>query len=233
MSKSSRIIELVGPPGSGKTTLTKMFQQRNADLDITIFPYFREVSQIPFFAKSLVSFSPTLLHFYKNGGSQRITKRDIALMTILNKWNEVLVHQSAKYGKTIVLEEGAICLLAKLSAFGSELLKSEVSAVWWKDMYRKWARTINLVVQLDTPIPNLLKRIRARESQYEIETMSDAKAIEYLTCIQESQEKVLSHLAAESNGPGLYRFSTLECSPEQIYTDIVKVLYPTSDKYLI
>ena len=226
MSKSSRIIELVGPPGSGKTTLTKLFQQQNADLEITIFPYFRETSQIPFFAKSLVSFSPTLFHFYRNGGSQRIAKRDIALMTILNKWNEVLVRRSAKYGKTIVLEEGAICLLAKLSAFGSELLKSEVSAGWWKNMYQKWAQTINLVVELETPVANLLNRIRARELQYEIETMSDEKAIEYLTRIQEAQENILSHLVAESNGPQLFRFSTLECSPEQIYTDIVKVLYP-------
>ena len=226
MSKPSRIIELVGPPGSGKTTLTGIFQQRNSDLEITIFPYFREISQIPFFAKSLISFSPALLHFYKNGRRQRISKRDIALMTILNKWNEVLVQRSSVYGKTVVLEEGAICLLAKLSAFGSELLRSEVSAGWWKDIYRKWAQTITLIIQFEAPIPVLLNRIRSRELQYEIGTMSDEKATEYLTRIQESQEHVVSHLMGEPNGPKLYRFPTLDCSPEQIYTEIVKVLYP-------
>src|ERR1044071_7415802 len=116
MSKLSRIIEFVGPPGSGKTTLTKILQQRNPDLEVTIFPYFRQASQIPFFVKSLVSFSPTLLHFYKNGAGKKISKRDVALMTILNKWDEVLIHESVKKARTIVLEEGAICLLAKLSA---------------------------------------------------------------------------------------------------------------------
>ena len=233
MSNSSRIIELIGPPGSGKTTLTKIFQQRNTDLEITIFPYFREVSQIPFFAKSLISFSPTLLHFFKNDRGQTLTWRDIALMTILNNWNDVLVERSLRSGKTIILEEGAICLLAKLSAFGSEVLKNEVSAGWWKEVYQKWAQTIALVIQLDTPISTLLKRIRSREAQYEIGTMSNEQATEYLTRIQESQENVLSHLVAESNSPRLYRCSTVERSPEQIYTELAEVLYSVSEKQLI
>ena len=233
MSTPARIIELVGPPGSGKTTLTKIFEQRNTDLEVTIFPYFREASQIPFFAKSLVSFSPTLLHLYKNSRGQTLTKREIALMTILNKWNDVLVERSLRRGKTIVLEEGAICLLAKLSAFGSEVLKNEVSARWWRDMYQKWAQTIALVIQLDAPIPNLLKRIRSRESQYEIGTMSDEQAIEYLTRIQKSQEIVLSHLVTESDSLRLYRCSTVERSPEQIYTEVAGLLNSVSQKQFI
>ena len=222
MSKPSRIIEVVGPPGSGKSTLTRIFRQKNTDLNVTIFPYFREISQIPFFAGSLMSFSPTLWWLYKKGKGKRITKHDIALMTILNSWNKVLVRQSAKYRKTIILEEGAICLLAKLDAFGSDILKSEASTEWWNETYQKWARTITLIIQLDTPIPILLKRIRSRELQYEIGSMTDQKATEYLSHIQSSQEKILSRLTAESNGPRIYRFSTLEGSPEQIYAAIAK-----------
>jgi hypothetical protein len=146
-------------------------------------------------------------------------------MTILNKWDEVLIHESVKKARTIVLEEGAICLLAKLSASGSEILRSDVSAGWWTEIYRKWARTLKLVVQFDTPAPVLLKRIRSRELQYEIGTMSDQRATAYLTHIQESQNRVLSNLVALSNGPKLHRFSTLEGSPEQIYADIVNILY--------
>lgn len=224
MPNTARVIELVGPPGSGKTTLTKLFQQHNPKLEVTIFPNFREVSQLPFFASSLISFSPALISFYKNGNGKKIARRDIALMTILNKWDETLIRQSIRSGKTIILEEGAICLLAKLSAFGSAFLRSDGSSEWWKTIYEKWARTLHVVIQLETPIPALLKRIRSRELQYEIGSMSDEQALRYLTQIQEAQNETVKHVTTNSQGPKLYRFPTAECSPEQIYRDVMQVL---------
>lgn len=224
MPNTARVVELVGPPGSGKTTLTKFFQQHNPNLEVTIFPYFREISQLPFFAKSLLSFAPTLFSFYKNGNGKKIARRDIALMTILNQWDETLIRQSVRSGKTIILEEGAICLLAKLSAFGSDFLRSQVSAEWWQTIYEKWARTIHVIIQLETPIPALLKRIRSRDLQYEIGSMSDDQALNYLTQIQEAQLQTVEHLMVNSDCPKLYRFPTAECSPEQIYRDVMQVL---------
>jgi len=220
-----RIIELVGPPGSGKTTVTEILKTKNKNVSVEIFPFINNRKDLPFFALNLMRLTPDIFHFFLNAKGKRFpAKRDIALMTILTGWNLTLKKITSSNDQMVILEEGAICLLAKLNGFGSDVLRETCAAGWWHKTNRKWAHTLDMVIVLDTPNDVLLKRIRSRELQYEIKNMPNEEAHQYLAQIQEAETHAISNLKDEEDGPAVFHLSTLDKSPDQIATEINNIL---------
>jgi hypothetical protein len=220
MAKAISIIEVVGPPGSGKTALSCALSRRSDKIKVESFPDFRAVKNVPFFARNLVRLSPTLFHLWRHKIGVWLSKRDISLMTILTGWNVILDQQVLDDGKMIVLEEGAICLLAKLFGFGSDLLRERVAEQWWNEMYRKWAEALGLVIVLKSPIQTMIERIHAREQQFEFGDMEIKEAIRHLESIRRAQEHVLLAINAAPHGPKIVQFDTVSYQPDQIAMEI-------------
>lgn len=221
-----RIIELVGPPGSGKTTVTEILKTRNKDVRVEIFPFINNRKDLPFFALNLLRLSPDIFRFLLTSNGKRVpTKRDIAIMTILTGWDLILKKMTSSNNQMIILEEGAICLLAKLHGFGAGILQEPGASGWWQKIYRKWARTLDTVIVLDTPTDILLNRIRSRELQYEIKDMPDEAARKYLARIRDSEILALSNL---KNGPAVFHIHTPDKSPDQVAAEIDSILCPGS-----
>jgi adenylate kinase family enzyme len=215
--KQPFIIELLGPPGSGKSTVSSILQKQNNEVSIEIFPYFRQAKNLPFFAINLIRLFPDLLKLlWQHPGRRFVNGRDIALMTVLTGWDASLQQMAKMNGKAIILEEGAICLLGKLSGFGSEAMRSDSLAGWRQKTYSRWGRTLDFVILLETPIPVLLQRVRARGVQYEIGSMADEEACRYLERIKQSQDEVLSRIIAMPKAPKIIRIDAHNNSPEQI-----------------
>ncbi len=208
MSGRAPVVELVGPPGAGKTTLTQLLLAKRADLRVETWPYFRRLRDDAFFVRSGVSLFPVLLRLRSDHRNGWLRPRDAALMAILQRWDRELERMAVRGGKVIILEEGAICLLAKLRAFGAEGLKAAAAAQWWEETYRRWASTLDLIIVLEASIPTLLARIRGREQQYEIGTMTDQEAVRYLNQIDAAERAVLAGLSAVPHGPEIRHFDT-------------------------
>lgn len=223
MTGAVRIIETVGPPGSGKTTLAHALQACGGRFEVTIFPYFRQPEYAPFFARSLAKLSPTLATLWRNKNGSWLSGKDLALMAILTGWDAHLERLADRGDKIILLEEGAICLLAKLYGFGAAILKEGCAAEWWETAYRRWAETLDLVIALDIPSRMALERIRSRsrDQQYEFVGMPDADACSYLDAIQRAQAHVLQAVEAAPGSPKILHFDALEKSPQQIANEIM------------
>ena len=176
---------------------------------------------MPFFAGSFLLLLPTLFRLYRNRKDGWLTPRDIALMVILQGWPRILERAGSDKGTVVVLEEGAVCLLAKLQGSARELLKSEDAKRWWRFMCKKWAETIDLVIRLDAPIPILVERIRARGMAHEIDALADEEATEYLTHIRAAEEHVLSALMTMARRPEMLCLSTMDGNPDRLCDEVL------------
>jgi thymidylate kinase len=210
------IVELVGPAGAGKTALARILSQHSQSIALATPPYFRRIRHIPFFAINTLALLPTFLDLYRNKDGDWLTSGEIAWMTILNGWHHTLRQQASNTAKVVILDQGPVYLLARLSSFGSKILKSRSLKKWWKGMYQVWSATLDMVIWLDTADSILVERIRARETWHVTKGKTEAEAFDFLAASRAAYQQVFSALANEAGGPRLLRFDTSRDSLEEI-----------------
>lgn len=215
MRDRSPIIEAVGPPGAGKSTLAERLQRENGVV-VSSVPYFRRLRDIPFFIRSGAAALPALLSLHRRREDGWLTSRDVALMIILQGWPRALEQQAAGRRQPILLDEGPICLMAKLQGFGAAPVRGEGAKSWWTAMYGRWAQTLDLVIVLESSIPTQLQRIRQRGLAHETDGMTDEAAMQHLARIGAALEQVLIALAAVPGGPQVLRVNTEDGASVQI-----------------
>lgn len=207
IGRSPLVVELVGPAGAGKTTISMALTRRSAGILESNFPYVRSVMDTSFFVRHGLLLAPTLFCLPHDNG-RWLTRREIAWMMILNGWHHVLRRQSTRSGKIIVLDQGPIFLLAELDEFGPKCLQNPSAERWWAEKYGQWAATLDIVVWLDTSDDCLLERIRTRAKWHLMKDAPAPEVFEFLARYRVAYEKVISNLTANSHGPKVLRFDT-------------------------
>jgi hypothetical protein len=253
------IVEIIGPPGSGKTTIINALAVHNHQISIQTFPYFREIRSLGFFFKNGISLLPYLFHNVKfhnpdererglisrivcfpsalfnlflNKNQSYLKRRDFALMTILNGWHRVIKNQTYLKKTPLVFDEGPICLMAKLYSFGSiDFNECRYEKNWQDQTDDEWAKLLTIIVKLDAPSSILLQRIRARKESFEFLKFTDEEAIETLDKINAAQEEVIQHLLRRNTGSILLRFNTAGELPETIAKQILVTCAQLTDDF--
>ncbi len=214
-----KIIEIIGPAGAGKTSLTKKI---SANISIKIVnegPYYRQLRDLPFFIKNSLSILPTFGLLFAHKHSDWFTMEQIAWMVSLQGWHERLVNKNGN-SDVIVLDEGPIYYMAYLLVYGPNVLRSSYANKWWQSIYQKYAEIFNAVIFLDSPNPILIKRIRARKTWHGVKKKSDQDSSQYLNDLRETYKKILSSLENTNKNPRVYHFDTEKDSYEQILRQI-------------
>ena len=224
-----RIIELLGPPGAGKTALLGAMLERDETIQGEIFPYFRHPRHIPFFVGSFLRLSSSLPSLFRVPVHAGLTRRDLALMTILWGWPARLKRRRRYPCTTVLLEEGGLCLLAKLRAFGSAAINGPEAQVWWARMCDQWAGTLDVVIRLDAPAATLVRRVRSRRLVHEIDALSNDQAAQYLERIRNAQTTVLSRIMRQARHPSLLEFNTTIASAAEISENVLARLAVRQD----
>ena len=219
-SRSPLIMELVGPAGAGKTTLSRALSQRDEDIVLGPDIELRKVSHIPVFIRGISSSLPLFIDQRKSNRQPTWTElKDIAY---LEGWHQVLKRMSSSNSKIVLLDQGPVFRMATLYEFGPALFKSEESKTWWHHLYKQWASTLDILIFLDTSDAILIERINTRTKKHGIKGKSELETQKYLMQYRMSYKNVLSELSL-CNGPTILEFDTSKISIEQIVDEVLAI----------
>jgi len=212
------IIELIGPAGAGKTTLSRALKRRSERIQIGAEIELRKIKYVPVFVRNALLLLPIIL--YRWHYSRWFTWDEIKAMVYLRAWPRVVRRQASNDGTLILLDHGPVFKLAKLNAFGPEKLKSQGFEHWWHSMFERWAFTLDIVIWLDAPDKILLERINARNKRHAVKGKSEREAYEFLIRYRTSYEQILAKLTAYGR-PTLFPFDTSQASIEQTADEVL------------
>lgn len=215
VQKKPRVIEIIGPAGAGKTTLYNELNKYPGQIHLGKLPNPRKINNAPLFFWYGIQLIPTLFRVRKTN-SRQFNRREFAWLSILYGWSHILQRDLKKFSQVIVLDQGPVYLLADMREFGPEYLLSKDAEKLWRDLYRRWAATLDMVVWLDTNENELFERIHTRNKNHPLKNASIPVSHEFFTAYRRAFDYALSMLEANSSGFRVLRVDTSRQKPSQI-----------------
>lgn len=215
------VVEIMGPAGTGKTTLSRALRKRHPNIAPDIDSRLSKLDKIPFVISDACSLLPTYLRRYRH--SRWFDRRETRSMAYLQAGLKLLDRGTTTNDMVTVLDHGPIYRLAFLREFGPEITTSDAYRWWWTKLLERWTVKLDLVISLDAPDEVLVDRIRARDCWHVVKEAPDHEAYEVLRRYRAAFEQTI----AESLTPGrvpLLRFDTSLLSTEEIADELLATL---------
>jgi hypothetical protein len=216
MEQKRRVVEIVGPAGAGKSSLSFVLQRRDrtirAGLSIWGLPI-RLLIANGFFSLSL------LPRFYRP--FRRVPWNEIEHIARLNALYQFLGQEVSGSFETLVLDEGAVFCLAKLHTLGHGCIRDYYFEKWSKGVFKQWAETLDTIVWLDASDAVLAERIRTRGKQHRVKDKTDQEIYEFLAQYRTLYEQVISKLTNTNRGLNVIRFNTEQKPLERIADEVL------------
>ena len=127
----SFVAEIIGPAGSGKTTLSQLLRQSD-DLRTGLSVW--GLSPLPLVMGAVSSIS-NLFSLFRSG--ERFDWDDVKLIIQLNALSRVVRRESAKGYNALLLDEGTVFALAKLRLHGPRMNGN--SKLWMPELFDRLA----------------------------------------------------------------------------------------------
>lgn len=188
------VVEVMGPAGTGKTTLSRALRKRDSRIAPDINRCLSKFDKIPFVVGNTLLLLLTYLRRYRR--SRWFDRRETRSMAYLQAGLRLLKRDTLDNDKVIVLDHGPIYRLAFLREFGPAITASPAYQRWWADLLKRWIANIDMVVWLDAPDAILLERIRARDSWHAVKGKSDLEACEILRRYRAAFEQTFAEFLA-------------------------------------
>ncbi len=208
--------EIIGPAGSGKTTLSRLLQNGTsvrAGLSVWQLP-------LSLLLQSALSSTPDLVRL----SLQRRSDWEDFKLVIQHNALLRLVRRERRKGShaALLLDEGNLFALARLREFGGNGSVEDDREGWLQKLIDGVAPELDAVIWLDASDSVLAKRIREREKWHRVKDKSDAEIEEHLSRYRRSFDHVLKELGKRTTRPlQVYRFSTEQLSMDQIAASIL------------
>jgi hypothetical protein len=211
-------VELVGPAGSGKTTLHRALAARCADVVPGV--RFGGLGHL----RHALPGAARLLPAWLAAGGRFFDEKELRSLGYVTGWAAAL-ERGAASGALAVFDHGPLFRIARLRAFGPPLVESKAFGRWSAAAVRRWAPLLGAVVWLDAPDALLARRIDGRDERHRIKGGEATEAERFLGRYRAAYEALLAELRA-AGGPEPIRVDTSREAPEAIAARLLGVLRP-------
>ena len=219
----TRVVEIIGPAGAGKSTLCQLLAQSSDHLQLQNFPDVRNIKDAPFFIANGLQLTPSLLRLYRPG-SRHLNRREFAWLAILKGWSSLLRQEPHNDGKMVILDQGPVYLLAEMRLFGPDYLRQKRAEQFWQDFYRRWGETLYMVISLDAEDSILMDRIRNRQQEHVVKDQPESVVYEFLQKYRTEYESLLSNFTSLNNGFKVFQYDTGNQRPNEIAEQFMQVI---------
>jgi hypothetical protein len=168
-----RVVELLGPPGSGKSALG----ERLARLDGCVVVKDHDRGDLPVLLRSALAAGPVLAHRPPPGVGHA---RWVAWGGRLVAADEVVRRRATKGARTVVLDQGPAYTLGRLT----DLCTTRNGADWWHRQLHGCADLLDSLVLLDADRRTLLERLHTRPKDHAALGLDEHGAEDYLATAQ-------------------------------------------------
>ncbi len=213
--QSGRAIELVGPAGSGKTTLVHALERTFGG--VTVGAPCGGTDHVRLGLRHVARLLPAWLR----SRDRWLDEKELRSMNYVVGWAEAL-ERAPRPGLT-VFDHGPIFRLARLRAFGPRLVESPAFAAWAAEAVRRWARLLDAVVWLDAPDAVLAARIDGRDEAHRMKGEAASETVRFLSRYRTVYDALLAELRA-AGGPEPIRVDTHREPPDAIAERLVAQL---------
>jgi thymidylate kinase len=203
-SKPLRLVELMGPPGSGKSTVFELLLARDETIEER--PTLRQREHAGIVATSLVTALATLA--WRRAIARGERREQLQMMTYLQAMPRIFA--ASADGHAIVFDQGPLFFLTRPSLMSKRLQP------WRRRMLDTWAPLLDLVVYLDSDDALLRERINNRQKRHTLKGADSRTTLEVLTSNRQVYERAIDDVAARPGGPAILWFDTSSHSADEI-----------------
>jgi predicted ATPase len=180
------VAEVIGPPGSGKSTLQAALQRDG----VRTMGNYLAAQRIPAWTAGGLSLLPVL----REARAAGFRRRELTWIVRLEATPRVIASEAGDVA-AVVFDQGPVYALVRLSEAIERSAAMPRTRAWFDSRVRWWAGRLDVVVYLDASDAALLARIRSRAKDHAVRRLGDAEARESLTRERASYRRIVDALA--------------------------------------
>lgn len=213
--------EIIGLPGSGKTSLARELGNRHTQFHLKSPPDWKQLKYFPFYFKNSLSLAPVWASLAFGRQGRRPTVQEFLLTIFLNGWYRNLIRPGPD-GGIIILDQGPVFMLSEMLLSRERQMIDSYFSRWWKKVLINWRCILTKVVWLDSCDSVLAQRINMREKGHAIKGASSSRTRDFLGRHREALDKALTMLKGCRRTPDVTFFDSGRQSLDEITDQLLK-----------
>ncbi|MGH7427105.1 MAG: AAA family ATPase [Candidatus Methylomirabilaceae bacterium] len=186
------IVELVGPAGAGKTALLRAISAR----DTTVRSGLRieRLPLLPIILWHTLALAPAAVDLFAE--NYRTWSPGMRHLVRLRTLHPALAREAGSGSRAIILDEGPLFSLTRLSVFQNADLGHGALAREWRAELARWTTELDVVVWLDAPDHVLSERIRGRDKEHPVKDATEREVTDFLGRYRSAYQGLLDRVLA-------------------------------------